>query len=86
MKTKHRLLLIKRKISLQEGFSMSNIQVTSQVAIRNQALLAINESLAALKAMKNGVKLNMKSISPETRTSLQSWSQGKQDQTLNWWN
>ena len=65
---------------------MSNIQVTSQVAIRNQALLAINESLAALKAIKNGVKLNMKSISPETRTSLQNWSQGKQDQTLNWWN
>jgi hypothetical protein len=65
---------------------MSNIQVTSQVTIRNQALLAINESLAALKAMKNGIKLNIESISPETRTSLQSWSQGKQEQTLNWWN
>jgi len=65
---------------------MSNIQVTSQVAIRNQALLAINESLAALKAVKNGSKFNLENISPETRTSLQTWSQGKQDQTLNWWN
>ena len=65
---------------------MPNTQVTSQVMIRNQALLAINESLAALKAMKNGIKLNMESISPETRTSLHTWSQGKQDQTLNWWN
>ena len=65
---------------------MSTIQGTSQMSIRNQALLAINESLAALKAVKNGSKFNLESISPEARRSLQTWSQGKQDQTLNWWN
>ena len=65
---------------------MSTIQATSQVAIRNKALLAIHESLAALKAVKNGDKFNLESISLEARTSLQAWSQGMQHQTLNWWN
>ena len=40
---------------------------TTQVTVRNKALLTINESLAALKAIKNGVTFNMASISPETR-------------------
>jgi hypothetical protein len=65
---------------------MSTTQAISQAAIRNQALLVIHESLAALKAAKNGIKFNMESISPEARTSIQTWSQGKQDETFNWWN
>ena len=65
---------------------MSTTQITAQAAIRTRAMLAINESLAALKAVKNGSKFNMESISPEARISLQTWSQEKQDQTLNWWN
>lgn len=65
---------------------MSTTQITAQAAIRTRAMLAINESLAALKALKNDSKFNMASISPEARTSLQTWSQGKHDQTLNWWN
>jgi hypothetical protein len=65
---------------------MSTAQITAQAAIRMRAILAINESLASLKALKNGSQFNVASISPEARTSLQTWSQGKQDQTLNWWN
>jgi hypothetical protein len=65
---------------------MPAMQISSQAAIRNQALLAIHESLAALKAVKNGSKFNMERISPEARMSLQTWSQGKYDQTFNWWN
>ena len=64
---------------------MSAAHITAQVVIRNRAMLAINESLAALKAVKNSGKFN-ESISPEARMSLQTWSWGKQDQTLNWWN
>lgn len=64
---------------------MSTTQITAQAATRTRAMLAINESLAALKALKNDSKFNMASISPEARTSLQTWSQGKQDQTLSWW-
>ena len=65
---------------------MSTIQATPRAAIRDQALLAIHESLSALKAVKNGGKFNMESISSEARTSLQTWSRVRQDQTFNWWN
>ena len=65
---------------------MSTAQITAQEIVRNKALLTIQESLTALKALKNGITLNMEGISPEARISLQTWSQGKQDQTLNWWN
>ncbi len=64
---------------------MSTTQITAQAAIRTRAMLAINESLAALKALKNGSKFNVENISPEARTSLQTWSQGKQERTLGWW-
>ncbi len=64
---------------------MSATPMTAQAAIRTRAMLAINESLTALKAIKNGNKLCMENISPEARTSLQTWSKKEQDQTLSWW-
>jgi hypothetical protein len=64
---------------------MSATPMTAQTAIRTRAMLAIHESLTALKAIKDGTKLCMENISPEARTSLHTWAQGKQDQTLSWW-